>query len=74
MIKYEALKDFHGAISLRKGEIKALDPKYFIVQDLLKAHLIAEVEEKKKAAKKTTKKSTKAKDVEAAEDETKDAE
>lgn len=54
MKKYEALQDFHGAISLRKGEIKTLDPKYFIVQDLLKARLICEVKEKK-AIKKSTK-------------------
>lgn len=70
MKNYEALTTFHGIISLNKGERKMLDPQNFIVQDLVRAKLIAEVEEKKKPAKKKATKKTE----EPAEDETKGAE
>ena len=67
MKKYEALQTFHGAISLKKGEYKMLDPQYFIVKDLERAGLICEVKPKK-TAKQAVKKEVDTEDVEAEKD------
>ena len=52
---YKAIKTFSGAISMVKGEVRDIDNAE-VVNDLLRAKYIVDLEEKRKA---TTKKTTK---------------
>lgn len=51
---YKALKTFSGAISMVKGEVRDIDNAE-VVNDLLRAKYIVDLEEKRKTTKKATK-------------------